>query len=81
MPTIMLRSPERFEASSLEMDFHLGCRNVRRDAMKTIDKLKKDGMSEDEQKTREESIQELTDDYVKQIDSLVKSKQDELTSV
>ena len=49
--------------------------------MKTIDKLKKDGMSEDEQKALEESIQELTDDYVKQIDQLVKSKQDELTSV
>ena len=55
-------------------------RNIRRDSMKTVDKLKKD-ISEDEQKALEDAIQELTDDYIKQIDSIIKSKQTELTTV
>lgn len=56
------------------------CRNIRRDAIKAIDKKKGD-ISEDEQKALEEAVQELTDDYVKQIDAMVKSKQTELTTV
>ncbi len=55
-------------------------RNIRRDAIKTIDKRGKD-ISEDEKKALEDSIQEMTDDYVKQIDAIVKSKQTELTTV
>ena len=55
-------------------------RNVRRDAIKVVDKMKGD-ISEDEQKSLTDTIQELTDDYVKQIDALIKSKQDELTTV
>lgn len=58
----------------------LSHRNVRRDAIKLVDRLKGD-VSEDEQKNLADAIQELTDDYVKQIDALVKSKQDELTTV
>ena len=57
----------------------LVCRNIRRDCMKAVDKLK--DASEDEQKALEDAIQELTDDYVKQVDKLVKTKQDELTTV
>ena len=50
--------------------------------MKQLDKHEKDGdVSEDEKKAYEDSIQELTDDYVKQIDKLVKGKQDELSKV
>ncbi len=56
------------------------CRNIRRDCIKAIDKKKGD-ISEDEQKALEEAVQELTDDYVKQIDAMVKSKQTELTTV
>ena len=55
-------------------------RNVRRDAIKLVDKMKGD-VSEDEQKSLSGAIQDLTDDYVKQIDAMVKSKQDELTTV
>lgn len=57
-------------------------RNVRRDAMKALEKLEKDGeMSEDEKKGLESSIQKLTDDCVKKIDAMVKSKTEELTKV
>jgi len=47
--------------------------------MKAVDKMK--DASEDEQKTIEDAVQELTDEYVKQVDKLVKTKQDELTTV
>ena len=57
-------------------------RNVRREAMKQVDKHEKDGdISEDEKKSLADSIQELTDDYVKQIDKLAKAKQDELVKI
>lgn len=42
-------------------------RNVRRDAMDDIKKLKKDNeITEDEQKDAEKKLQDITDDYVKQ---------------
>ncbi|KAK9817849.1 hypothetical protein WJX72_003122 [[Myrmecia] bisecta] len=57
-------------------------RSVRRDSMKAIEKHEKSSScSEDEAKDYEVAVQDLTDDYVKQIDKLVKSKQDELTSL
>jgi ribosome recycling factor len=57
-------------------------RNVRRDAMKVIEKLEKDGaVGEDERKDLEGSVQKLTDEYVKKIEGLVKSKTEELTKV
>ena len=50
--------------------------------MKLIDKLEKDKkISEDEQKALEEAVQELTDDYVKQVYKLIKNKQEELMKV
>ena len=48
--------------------------------MKLISQLKSD-VGEDEQKALEDSVQEYTNDYVKQIDAMVKAKQDELSSV
>lgn len=57
-------------------------RNIRRDAMKTVEKLEKDGdIGEDGRKNLEDVVQKLTDDYVKQIDALMKAKSDELTKV
>lgn len=41
-------------------------RNVRRDVLKAVDKVKGD-MSEDDVKRLNDSIQELTDDYVSQV--------------
>lgn len=50
--------------------------------MKVIEKLEKDGViGEDGRKDLESAVQKLTDDYVKQIDSLAKSKSDELAKV
>lgn len=50
--------------------------------MKQLDKHEKDGdLSEDEKKGLADSIQELTDTYVKEIDKLAKTKQDELIKI
>lgn len=57
-------------------------RNVRRDSMKAIEKLEKDGaLGEDGRKDLEAAVQRLTDDYVKQVDGLIKGKTEELTKV
>eukprot|EP00884_Botryococcus_braunii_P021388 jgi/Botrbrau1/7933/Bobra.9_2s0093.2 len=57
-------------------------RNVRRDAMKAVGALKKDGsIGEDQEKSLEKAIDDLTAEYVKQVDELVKQKSQELTKV
>lgn len=57
-------------------------RNVRRDALKRVEKLEKDGaIGEDGKKDLESTVQKLTDDFVKQIDELIKAKSEELTKV
>lgn len=57
-------------------------RNVRRDALKRVEKLEKDGaIGEDGKKDLETAVQKLTDEFVKQIDELIKAKSDELTKV
>ncbi len=51
-------------------------------AVSQIGKLKKDGdMSEDAAANLETTIQELTDDYVKQVETLAKEKSEELTNI
>ena len=58
------------------------CRNVRRDCMRTIDQMEKKGdLTEDDQKLLSDAVQDLTDEHIKQIDTLIKSKQDELSKV
>lgn len=57
-------------------------RNVRRDSMDDIKKLKKDNeITEDEQKDGEKKLQDLTDKYVKSIDEMTKKKEDEILSI
>lgn len=57
-------------------------RNVRRDAMDDIKKLKKNNeITEDEQKDAEKKLQDITDDYVKQVESITKKKEEEVLSI
>lgn len=68
--------------SKLGEEGKVAVRNVRRDAMKDIAKLEKDGaIGEDGQKDLEAAVQKLTDDCIKQIDGLIKAKSDELAKV
>ena len=57
-------------------------RNIRRDANdKCKDMKKKAEMTEDEQKTSEKSIQELTDKFIKKIDAIASEKEKEIMTV
>ena len=63
-------------------DASLPCRNIRRDCMKVLDKQEKAGdLSEDEKAALEASVQELTDDSVKQVEEAMKSKSAELLKI
>ena len=57
-------------------------RNVRRDAMQQIKELLKEKkVTEDEERRAEDEIQKLTDKFVKDVDGVVKLKEDELMAM
>lgn len=57
-------------------------RNVRRDGNEGLKKLEKDHhISEDEHKKFATQVQEATDNFIKQIDSLLKAKEEEIMQV
>lgn len=57
-------------------------RNVRRDAMDDLKKMKKDNeITEDNQKDGEKQLQDITDGYVKQAESIAKKKEEEVLSL
>jgi len=60
----------------------IAIRNIRRDAMDGIKKLKKDNeISEDEEKRFETEIQKLTDDFIKRIDEALAQKEKDIMQV
>ena len=60
-------------------DGKVAIRNIRRDAMDYIKKLKKDSeITEDDQKKAEKDLQDLTDKYIKKIDEACNVKEKEL---
>ncbi len=57
-------------------------RNVRRDGMDVLKKNEKDGkISEDELKKLSVNVQDATDSFVKQVDALLKTKEEEIMQV
>lgn len=57
-------------------------RNIRRDAMDYIKKLKKDSeITEDDQKKAEKDLQDLTDKYIKKVDDACAVKEKELMEI
>jgi len=57
-------------------------RNIRRDAMHHVKELLKDKkITEDEERAAEADVQKLTDKFVKDVDSVVKAKEDELMAL
>jgi ribosome recycling factor len=56
-------------------------RNVRRDGMDQIKKAKANGMSEDDVKFWETSVQELTDTHTALVDKALEGKQAEIMQV
>jgi len=56
-------------------------RNIRRDAIEAIKKLKKDGLSEDLAKDSEDKVQDITNQYISLVDKHLASKEKEIMSV
>ena len=69
------------QAKSEAEDAKIGIRNSRKDANTEIKKLEKDGMSEDVCKGAEESVQDLTNAFIKKIDELLVVKEAEIMKV
>jgi ribosome recycling factor len=85
LPIPELNEERRRELSRLAGQYaesaRVAVRNIRRDGMDQIKKAKSDGMSEDDQKFWEESVQELTDSTIKMLDETLDSKQAEIMQV
>ena len=81
-PTEERRKELAKQVQKMGEDAKVAIRNVRRDANDLCKKMKKDGeMTEDEQKAAEKSIQDLTDKYIKEIDSITDAKQKEIMKI
>ncbi len=87
---IMLPIPELNEERRRELskvaggyaeNARVSIRNVRRDGMDQIKKAKGDGMSEDDQKFWEGAVQDMTNDFIGQIDTQLETKQAEIMQV
>jgi ribosome recycling factor len=60
----------------------IAVRNVRRDAIEVLKKMKADkAISEDEEKSKDKKVQELTDKYCVEIDKLLAGKEKEIMEV
>ncbi len=70
------------EIKKMGEESKVGIRNIRRDGMEKLKALKKDStITEDDQKNGEKKIQELTDKFIKNIDTLVSEKEKEVLSL
>ena len=70
------------DIKKLAEDCKVSVRNARRDGMDLAKKLQKDGeMTEDELKSAENKIQELTDKSIDEIDKLLDNKEKEIMSI
>lgn len=66
---------------ALGEDAKVSIRNARREANDTLKKMKKEGLSEDEEKEGEKSVQNLTDKYTHQVDEILEKKENEIMEV
>jgi ribosome recycling factor len=89
--TIRLNLPPLTEERRKELAKHVAhegenakvaIRNIRRDAMHHVKELlKQKKISEDEERHAEEEVQKLTDRFVREVDAVVKAKEDELMAL
>ncbi len=63
-------------------DAKVAMRNIRRDGMDYVKKLKKNSeITEDDQKTAEKDLQDLLDKFIKQVDTATAAKEKELMAI
>ena len=86
IPLPELNQERRKELSKLAAKYaeaaRVAVRNVRRDGMDLLKKLEKDGkIGQDDQHTKGDELQKLTDDHVKDIDAALHAKEQEIMQV
>ncbi len=59
----------------------IGIRSARKNANDEIKQLEKDGLSEDEAKRSQETIQELTNKFIAKVDKLLDAKEEDIMKV
>ena len=59
----------------------VGVRNLRREIMEELKKLKKEGIPEDEIKVGEDEAQKVTDSFIKKIDGILEKKEKEIMTI
>lgn len=84
VPVPELNQDRRKELSKVAGQYaesgRVAVRNIRRDGMETLKKLK-DTMGEDENKRLSDEVQKLTDDHIKKIDALLADKEKDIMTV
>ena len=62
-------------------DARVAIRNIRRDAVEELKKMKKDGLSEDMQKDKEADVQKVHDAFMKRVDDMFSAKEKDIMTV
>ena len=76
------RKVKKKEVEAKGEEIKVAIRNVRRDANDKCKHMKKNSeMTEDEQKTSEKQIQDLTDAYIKKVDAITAAKVKEIMEI
>ncbi|MEL6643624.1 MAG: ribosome recycling factor [Pseudomonadota bacterium] len=85
LPIPELNEERRRELSKVAAQYaehaRVAIRNVRRDGMDQLKKMKSDGMSEDDHKVWADEVQDLTDAAITGIDKALETKQEEIMQV
>ena len=69
-------------ARTMAEEGRISVRNVRRDVMSTLKDMKKDGgLAEDDERRGETEVQKVTDEFIKEIDTALQSKEAEIMEV
>jgi len=85
LPIPELNEERRRDLTKVAGDYaeraRVSVRNLRRDGMDQIKKAKSDGLSEDDQKFWESTVQDMTYAYIKKVDETLETKQAEIMQV
>ena len=85
LPIPELNEERRRDLTKVAGDYaeraRVSVRNLRRDGMDQVKKAKADGLSEDDQKFWESTVQDMTNAYIKKVDETLETKQAEIMQV
>lgn len=88
--TILINIPALTEERRIDLskqakaegeDAKVGIRNARKEANDEIKKLKNDGLSEDQAKDAEATVQDITNTYSAKVDALIAAKEKDIMTV